>query len=102
MKLTSSRAIKACALGIQAFLKQEFQPGTAMTPLEHFVMKQSCLGCVKILIRLEKEKLAYDDVREHFENLASLLDILTSRSQIACVVRHCSPSRQIRLEIQVR
>lgn len=57
-----------------------------MTPLEHFVMKQSCLGAVKLLIRLEKEKLAYDDVRQYFENLGFLLDMLTTRSQVACIV----------------
>lgn len=90
---TRFRTIKECAAGIQAFLKQEFQPGSAMTPLEHFVMKQTCLGSVKILIRLEKEKLAYDDIREHFENLGSLLDLLTSRSTVACVVRYSNSTR---------
>lgn len=79
-------AVKAAAAGIQAFIKQEFQPGSTMTPLEHFVMKQSCLGAVKLLIRLEKEKLAYDDIRQYFENLGYLLDILTTRSQVACIV----------------
>ncbi|XP_022698344.1 3-phosphoinositide-dependent protein kinase 2-like isoform X3 [Varroa jacobsoni] len=78
-------AVKAAAQGIQAFIKQEFQPGSTMTPLEHFVMKQSCLGAVKLLIRLEKEKLAYDDVRQYFENLGFLLDMLTTRSQVACI-----------------
>lgn len=86
------RMIEVCAAGLSNFeVKETEQSMTNVhTPTEFFALRQTTLSCARLLNRMRKKLLGYDDVRDHFENLACLLDDLMSRSDIgAASVRRC-------------
>ncbi|XP_018496859.1 microtubule-associated serine/threonine-protein kinase 4-like [Galendromus occidentalis] len=69
--------VRAAEANLQAILKMMYIPDLEMTPWEHFGMKQSCLAGVGLLSRLRHRKISCTDIRDHMENLACLVDLIS-------------------------
>lgn len=68
-------------------LKVIYTPDLEMTPWEHFGMKQTCLAGVGILSRIRHKKLTCTDLRDHMENLACLVDLISQYNDRSSGVR---------------
>lgn len=89
---------KTASVLLEFFIKRESKVSLLRDPLSHFCQEEVVLHAQEFLLKLNKQVITYQDVRDMVENLVALHNLVSNQACSNALARTRSAQSEVKLD----